>query len=204
MRRAQRGAGVWPFSLKRNTTVRWSMSRSWLRKASPFRRSRGEVTGTRSRSGERSKNGRGEHVAFLVRVGRLVLVVLRLCVVACVVEGQGFGRGRRVLERTTGKQTVFENGLGEGRWKKRVRMYKNKLTTECKACYGWKMPTKKKGRKTLTVYPTARALSVLGTGTPGLNQALECWADLIARASVENSKRFRSEEWQYLADCANG
>jgi hypothetical protein len=83
-------------------------------------------------------------------------------------------------------------------------MYKNKLTADCKACYAWKMPTKKKGRKTLTVYPTARALSVLGTGTPGLNQALECWADLIARASVENAKRFRSEEWQYLADCANG
>ncbi len=63
---------------------------------------------------------------------------------------------------------------------------------------------KKKGRKTLTVYPSPRVLAVLGTGAPTLNQALECWAITIARATAENASLLSRPEWNYLADCGNG
>jgi len=63
---------------------------------------------------------------------------------------------------------------------------------------------KKKGRKTLTVYPNPRALIILGTGTRELNQALECWADAVARGTAENAGRYSRAEWSLLADCCNG
>jgi hypothetical protein len=62
----------------------------------------------------------------------------------------------------------------------------------------------KKGRKLLTLYPNVRALQVLGTTAGHLNQSLECWANLVARAGVENARRFLPDEWLYLADCCNG
>lgn len=58
--------------------------------------------------------------------------------------------------------------------------------------------------KKLTVYPDPRALAVLGTSAPALNQALECWANVLAKATLENSKIFGKEEWGLLADIING
>lgn len=58
--------------------------------------------------------------------------------------------------------------------------------------------------KKLTVYPGPRALAVLGQSAPMLNQALECWAAVIARASADNSKIFDAAEWKYIADLLNG
>ncbi len=58
--------------------------------------------------------------------------------------------------------------------------------------------------KKLTVYPDPRALAVLGTSAPALNQALECWANVMAKATLDNSKSFGKEEWGLLADVNNG
>ena len=58
--------------------------------------------------------------------------------------------------------------------------------------------------KKLTVYPDPRALAVLGTSAPALNQALECWANVMAKATLDNSKSFGKEEWGLLADIING
>lgn len=61
----------------------------------------------------------------------------------------------------------------------------------------------KKGRTQLTVYPSPRSIQVLGSSSPALNQALDCWAYLIGRATLENAGRFSRAEWLYLADCGN-
>jgi len=58
--------------------------------------------------------------------------------------------------------------------------------------------------KKITVYPDPRALAVLGASAPALNQALECWANIVARASADNSKDFAAAEWCLLADVCNG
>jgi hypothetical protein len=58
--------------------------------------------------------------------------------------------------------------------------------------------------KRLTVYPDLRALGVLGASAPALNQALECWANVMAKAMWDNSKSFGKEEWRVLADVNNG
>ena len=58
--------------------------------------------------------------------------------------------------------------------------------------------------KKLTVYPDPRALAVLGTSAPALNQALECWANVMAKATLDNSKSLGKEEWGLLADIING
>lgn len=55
-----------------------------------------------------------------------------------------------------------------------------------------------------TVYPDQRAVEVLGASTQSLNQALECWADAIARASADNAQALAREEWNLLADVCNG
>src|SRR5262245_33319395 len=44
--------------------------------------------------------------------------------------------------------------------------------------------------KRYSVYPASRALEVLGASAPALNQAIECWAALLARATADNSKTF--------------
>lgn len=58
--------------------------------------------------------------------------------------------------------------------------------------------------KRTTVYPSERAMEIIGIGASKLNQALECWAETIAQASADNAKTFRKEEWLYLADLLNG
>lgn len=58
--------------------------------------------------------------------------------------------------------------------------------------------------KKITVYPDPQALAVLGTSAPQLNQALECWGNIIARASADNSKDLGAAEWAMLADVCNG
>lgn len=39
-----------------------------------------------------------------------------------------------------------------------------------------------------SIYPAPRAIEVLGASSPALNQAVECWAALLARATADNSK----------------
>lgn len=58
--------------------------------------------------------------------------------------------------------------------------------------------------KKLTVYPAPRSLEILGATAPALNQAIDCWAELMAQASADNAETFRREEWNYLADLLNG
>lgn len=47
--------------------------------------------------------------------------------------------------------------------------------------------------KRYMVYPAAGAIEIIGSTSPSLNQALECWAALLARAMADNSKSF--SEW---------
>lgn len=58
--------------------------------------------------------------------------------------------------------------------------------------------------KKITVYPDMRALAVLGTSAGNLNQAIECWASIIARATADNSNDFAAQEWCLIADVCNG
>ncbi len=58
--------------------------------------------------------------------------------------------------------------------------------------------------KKLTVYPSARTREILGDSATYLNQALECWADLIARATADNAESFAPLEWAIIADVCNG
>jgi hypothetical protein len=41
-----------------------------------------------------------------------------------------------------------------------------------------------------SVYPAPKAIEVLGNSAPALNQAIECWAALLARATADNAKAF--------------
>jgi hypothetical protein len=43
--------------------------------------------------------------------------------------------------------------------------------------------------KRFMVYPAPRAIELLGGSSPALNQALECWAAELARASAQNCDR---------------
>src|SRR5262245_7557657 len=45
-----------------------------------------------------------------------------------------------------------------------------------------------------SVYPTPKATEVVGTSAPALNQAIECWAARLARATADNSRRFEQAE----------
>jgi hypothetical protein len=45
------------------------------------------------------------------------------------------------------------------------------------------------------VYPSRRAIEILGGNSPALNQALECWAGQLARAISDNAKKF-SQAWE--------
>jgi hypothetical protein len=51
-----------------------------------------------------------------------------------------------------------------------------------------------------SVYPAPRAIEVVGNSAPGLNQAIECWAALLARATADNSRHFEQAdtEWQHV------
>lgn len=44
--------------------------------------------------------------------------------------------------------------------------------------------------KRYMVYPSPRSIEILGASSPGLNQALECWASQIARAIGDNANEF--------------
>jgi hypothetical protein len=67
--------------------------------------------------------------------------------------------------------------------------------------------------KRYSIYPSPKAVDILGNSSPQLNQAIECWASLIARATADNAKRFQKSylesltgdyfplhEWCVLAD----
>ena len=41
-----------------------------------------------------------------------------------------------------------------------------------------------------SVYPAPKAVEVVGASAPALNQAIECWAALLARATADNAKKF--------------
>src|SRR5216683_6641121 len=47
--------------------------------------------------------------------------------------------------------------------------------------------------KRYSVYPASKAVEVVGNSAPSLNQAIECWAALVARAIADNAKKF----WHY-------
>ncbi len=73
--------------------------------------------------------------------------------------------------------------------------------------------------KRYAVYPATKAVEVLGPSIPALNQAVECWAALLARAIADNSRTFYQEdrvdmhlmkklwqmnEWSLLAEAIKG
>lgn len=41
-----------------------------------------------------------------------------------------------------------------------------------------------------SVYPAPKAIELVGNSAPALNQAIECWAALLARATADNAKTF--------------
>jgi hypothetical protein len=49
-----------------------------------------------------------------------------------------------------------------------------------------------------SVYPAPKAIEVVGNSAPALNQSIECWAALLARAIADNAKQFWNAEstWQ--------
>jgi hypothetical protein len=48
--------------------------------------------------------------------------------------------------------------------------------------------------KRYSIYPSPRALEILGTSSPALNQAIDCWGALLARATADNRKVFSNGE----------
>jgi hypothetical protein len=42
--------------------------------------------------------------------------------------------------------------------------------------------------KRYSIYPSPKAIQVLGASSPSLNQAIECWAGVVARATAENDR----------------
>jgi hypothetical protein len=44
-----------------------------------------------------------------------------------------------------------------------------------------------------SIYPAPKAVEVIGISSPALNQAIECWAALLARAIADNAKSFWSD-----------
>ncbi len=69
-----------------------------------------------------------------------------------------------------------------------------------------------------SVYPDPDAVEVLGNKTPALNQAIECWAALLARGMADNDRTFEQSdpvvmhydkmgqmnEWSLLAEAIKG
>lgn len=45
-----------------------------------------------------------------------------------------------------------------------------------------------------SVYPAPKAVEIVGNSAPVLNQAIECWAALLARAMADNAKTFGNYE----------
>src|SRR5262245_60026724 len=45
-----------------------------------------------------------------------------------------------------------------------------------------------------SVYPAPKATEVLGDSAPALNQAIECWASLVTRATADNAKKFAKQD----------
>jgi hypothetical protein len=70
-----------------------------------------------------------------------------------------------------------------------------------------------------SVYPAPKAVEVIGNTSPALNQAIECWAALLARATAANGRLFQQadptemhfenilcqmNEWSLLAKALKG
>jgi len=51
-----------------------------------------------------------------------------------------------------------------------------------------------------SIYPAPKAIEVVGNSAPALNQAIECWAALLARAMADNAKKFWNAESTHLTD----
>jgi len=64
------------------------------------------------------------------------------------------------------------------------------------------------------IYPAPKAVELIGDSLPSLNQAIECWAALIARATADNARVFQEPdldgndqgfaEWSLLAEVLKG
>jgi hypothetical protein len=70
-----------------------------------------------------------------------------------------------------------------------------------------------------SVYPAPKAVEVVGNSAPALNQAIECWAALLARAMADNDRTFEQadrvvmhferklcqmNEWSLMAEALKG
>jgi hypothetical protein len=49
-----------------------------------------------------------------------------------------------------------------------------------------------------SVYPAPKAIEVVGNSAPALNQAIECWAALLARAMADNARTFSESYSQFV------
>jgi hypothetical protein len=51
-----------------------------------------------------------------------------------------------------------------------------------------------------SIYPAPKAVEILGSTSPALNEAVECWAALLTRSIADNSRNFSEwygpDEWQ--------
>jgi hypothetical protein len=71
-----------------------------------------------------------------------------------------------------------------------------------------------RAEKRFAIYPAPRAAEVVGESLPAFNQAIECWAALVARATADNAKSFQEPEedgdneafgeWSMLAEVLKG
>jgi hypothetical protein len=59
------------------------------------------------------------------------------------------------------------------------------------------MPAK---NKVYTIYPDPRVTAIIGIRVSEIHAALDCWAILLARATVDNAGEFTKQEWAALAE----
>lgn len=65
-------------------------------------------------------------------------------------------------------------------------------------------PAEETKRDRFTVYPHPKSVLAIGKTAPALNQAIECWANVVTQATKDNEERFTRHEWNFLADVLYG
>lgn len=59
-------------------------------------------------------------------------------------------------------------------------------------------------RTLMSVYPHQWAKDVIGTSTVPFNKSIECWAQVLAWAAVENESVLTEKDFQFLFDVCSG
>jgi hypothetical protein len=63
----------------------------------------------------------------------------------------------------------------------------------------------RRSKKQISTYPADWAWGLLGGGASTVaTAAVECWAQVVAQATLDNKKAFTAKEWESLADWLGG